>query len=170
MKFEWDLEKSHTNRLKHKIDFESAKSLWEDPDRIEIRAPHLMENRYILIGKIGKHLWSTVYTLRGEAVRIISVRRSKKQEMKLMNKRKLAKNNEEFDRRFDQGEDIHNLIDVSKAGIMKPGKKVRITLDMSQSLVKEIDEIRQTIGVDRGALIKVWLHERVRQERSKEAV
>ncbi len=44
-----------------------------------------------------------------------------------MNKRKLAKNNEEFDRRFDQGEDIHNLIDVSKAAIMKPGKKVRIT-------------------------------------------
>jgi hypothetical protein len=87
-----------------------------------------------------------------------------------MNKKKLAKTSEEFDRRFDQGEDIHNLIDVSKAAIMKPGKKVRITLDMSQSLVKEIDEIRQSIGVDRGALIKVWLHERVRQEKSKEAV
>ena len=54
MKFEWDPQKSRTNRLKHKIDFESAKSLWEDPDRIEIRAPHPIENRYILIGKIGK--------------------------------------------------------------------------------------------------------------------
>ena len=30
IKFEWDPEKSHTNRLKHRIDFESAKSLWED--------------------------------------------------------------------------------------------------------------------------------------------
>jgi hypothetical protein len=88
MKFEWDSEKSHTNRLKHKIDFESAKSLWEDPDRIEIRAPHPIENRSILIGKIGKHLWSAVYTLRGEAIRIISVRRSKKQEMKLYEQEK----------------------------------------------------------------------------------
>jgi hypothetical protein len=87
-----------------------------------------------------------------------------------MKKTKLSKTSEEFDRRFDQGEDIHNLIDMSKAVIMKPGKKIRITLDISQSLVKEIDEIRQSIGVDRGALIKVWLHERVQEEKSKEAV
>ena len=86
-----------------------------------------------------------------------------------MKKRKLAKKKEEFDRRFDQGEDIHDLIDMSKAAIMKPGKKVRITLDISESLVSEIDEIRQSIGVDRGALIKVWLHERVQEEKSKEA-
>jgi hypothetical protein len=92
MKFEWDSQKSHTNRLKHKIDFESAKSLWEDPDRIEIRAPHPIENRYILIGKIGEHLWSAVYTLRGEAIRIISVRRSKKQEMKLYEEDKTLEN------------------------------------------------------------------------------
>ena len=87
-----------------------------------------------------------------------------------MKKTKLAKTSEEFDRRFDQGEDIHNLIDMSKAVIVKPGKKIRITLDISQSLVKEIDEIRQSIGVDRGTLIKVWLHERVQEEKSKEAV
>jgi len=74
--------------LKHKIDFESAKSLWEDPDRIDIRAPYPIENRYILIGKIGKQSWSAVYTMRGEAVRIISVRRSKKQEMKLYEQEK----------------------------------------------------------------------------------
>jgi hypothetical protein len=74
--------------LKHKIDFESAKRFWEDPDRIEIRAPYPIENRYILIGKIGKQLWSVVYTLRGEAIRIISVRRSKKQEMKLYEQEK----------------------------------------------------------------------------------
>ena len=84
-----------------------------------------------------------------------------------MRKKKLAKSNEEFDRRFDEGEDIHNLIDLSNASIDKPAKKVRITLDISQSLVREIDEIRQFIGVDRGALIKVWLHERVQQEKSK---
>jgi uncharacterized DUF497 family protein len=70
------------------IDFESAKSLWEAPDRIEIRAPHPIENRSILIGKIGKHLWSAVYTIRGEAIRIISVRRSKKQEITLYEQEK----------------------------------------------------------------------------------
>ncbi len=85
-----------------------------------------------------------------------------------MNKKKLARNNEEFDQRFDEGEDIHSLIDVSKAVISKPGKKVRITLDISQSLVEEIDRIRQSIGVDRGALIKVWLHERVQKEKAKQ--
>jgi hypothetical protein len=75
--------------------------------------------------------------------------------------------NEEFDRRFDQGEDIHQLIDLSKTEITKPGKKVRITLDVSQSLVKEIDKIREAIGVDRGALIKVWLYDKVRQDKAE---
>jgi len=83
-----------------------------------------------------------------------------------MSKRKLAKSNEEFDLRFDQGEDIHDLIDLSKATITKPGKNIRITLDISESLVREIDEIRGAIGVDRGALIKVWLYERIMQEKS----
>ena len=54
-----------------------------------------------------------------------------------MSKRKLAKSNEEFDIRFDQGEDIHDLIDLSKATITKPGKQVRITIDISESLIKE---------------------------------
>ena len=84
-----------------------------------------------------------------------------------MNKKKLARNNKEFDQRFDEGEDIHRLIDVSKAVISKPGKKVRITLDISQYLVEEIDRIRHSIGVDRGALIKVWLHERVQKEKAE---
>ncbi|MBI5097821.1 MAG: CopG family transcriptional regulator [Nitrospirae bacterium] len=82
-----------------------------------------------------------------------------------MKKKMLAKNTKEFDQRFEKGEDIYNLIDMSKATIMRTGKKVRITIDIAESLVNEIDEIRQTIGVDRGALIKIWLHERVKQEK-----
>lgn len=79
--------------------------------------------------------------------------------------RRIAKSTEEFDRRFDDGEDIHDLIDISKADIIRHGKKVRITLDVAEELVKDIDLIRAAIGVDRGALIKVWLHERVQQEK-----
>ena len=82
-----------------------------------------------------------------------------------MKKKMLAKNNKEFDRRFDSGEDIHDLVDMSKATVIQHGKKVRITLDVAESLVKDIDEIRKRIGVDRGALIKVWLHEKVKQEK-----
>jgi hypothetical protein len=83
-----------------------------------------------------------------------------------MKKKILAKSTKEFDRRFDAGEDIHDLIDMSQATVVHQGKKVRITLDISESLVNEIDNIRRRIGVDRGALIKVWLHERVKQEKA----
>ena len=82
-----------------------------------------------------------------------------------MAKKKLTKSTEEFDRRFDEGEDIHDLIDMSKAKIIRHRKKVRITLDVAEELVNEIDRIRESIGVDRGALIKIWLHERVKQEK-----
>jgi len=87
-----------------------------------------------------------------------------------MTKKKLAKNTLEFDRRFDSGEDIHDLVDMSKATVIHHGKKVRITLDIAESLVSEIDDIRKRIGVDRGALIKIWLHERVKEEKIAGAV
>jgi len=83
-----------------------------------------------------------------------------------MKRKKLATSSAEFDRRFDSGEDIHDLIDMSKATVNRQGKKVRITLDVAESLVKDIDDIRKRIGVDRGALIKVWLHEKVKQEKA----
>jgi hypothetical protein len=83
-----------------------------------------------------------------------------------MTKNNFVKSAEEFDRRFDEGEDIHDLIDITKAKTIRHGKKVRITLDIAEELVQEIDQIRESIGVDRAALIKVWLHERVRQEKT----
>jgi hypothetical protein len=48
-----------------------------------------------------------------------------------MVKKKTVKNTEEFDRRFDDGEDIHDLVDMSKAKIARHGRKVRITLPLS---------------------------------------
>ena len=80
--------------------------------------------------------------------------------------KKLAESADEFDRRFDDGEDIHDLIDMRKAKIIRHGKKVRITLDIAEELVQDIDQIRESIGVDRAALIKIWLHERVQQEKT----
>lgn len=81
MIFEYDSEKSDANKLKHGIDFLEAQALWEDLDYIEIPALTADEPRSLVIGKIdGKH-WSGVITYRGESVRIISVRRSRKEEV-----------------------------------------------------------------------------------------
>jgi uncharacterized DUF497 family protein len=81
MRFEYDPEKSAANKQKHGIDFNAAQALWNDPDYIEIPALTSDEPRFLVIGKIdGKH-WSGVITYRGESVRIISARRSRKEEV-----------------------------------------------------------------------------------------
>ena len=81
--FEFDEAKSQSNRKKHGIDFITAQALWDDPNLLEIPARVLDEPRFLLIGKIiGKH-WSAVITYRGEKVRIISVRRSRDEEVQL---------------------------------------------------------------------------------------
>jgi uncharacterized DUF497 family protein len=88
MKFEWDSAKSKSNNRKHQIDFETAMGLWQDELRIEINAPHPVENRHIVIGQLNGKLWTAVFTIRGNTVRIISVRRSRKKEEKLYEKEK----------------------------------------------------------------------------------
>lgn len=83
MNFEWDPLKNTSNQIKHGISFEKARALWADPDRLEIEAPYPLENRLILIGKVDECIWTAIYTLRDSAVRLISVRRSRKKEREL---------------------------------------------------------------------------------------
>ncbi|MBI3585013.1 MAG: BrnT family toxin [Nitrospinae bacterium] len=90
MKFEWDSEKSRANKEKHGIDFETAQNLWLDENRIEIETPYPVEKRNIIIAKFLGKLWTAVYTIRSETVRIISVRRSRKKEVKLYVKEKIS--------------------------------------------------------------------------------
>lgn len=81
MLFTFDPDKSAANLLKHGIDFRSAQALWDDPDLIEIPARTEDEPRSLVIAMIdGKH-WSGVITYRGEVIRIISVRRSRAEEI-----------------------------------------------------------------------------------------
>ena len=81
MSFEYDPRKSDSNRTKHGIDFVEAQELWNDEQYIEIPAKTTDEPRFLVVGKIkGKH-WSAVITYRGEGVRIISVRRSRDEEI-----------------------------------------------------------------------------------------
>jgi uncharacterized protein len=83
MPFEYDLKKSQSNLQKHGIGFEEAQALWTDVDRLEIPAKTLDEPRYLVIGKISDKYWSAVITYRAENVRIISVRRSREEEIEL---------------------------------------------------------------------------------------
>jgi uncharacterized protein len=81
MEFEFDPDKSDQNKKKHGIDFYEAQSLWDDPDLIEVPARTTDEPRFLVIGKIGENHWSGVVTYRDPAVRIISVRRARKEEI-----------------------------------------------------------------------------------------
>ena len=81
--FEFDETKSASNMQKHGIDFESAKMLWKDPNRVEIPSRWLDEPRYILIARLENKLWSAIYTLREKRIRIISVRKSRDHEKEI---------------------------------------------------------------------------------------
>ena len=81
MSFEYDHEKSEANKAKHGIDFEEAQALWDDPDLVEIPAKVTNEPRSVVIGMIGDKYWSAVITYRSDNIRLISVRRSRKEEV-----------------------------------------------------------------------------------------
>jgi uncharacterized DUF497 family protein len=81
--FEFDDPRSRANANKHGIDFVQAQELWNDPYLIEIPAMTVDEPRYLVIGRIAAKHWSAVITYRGECIRIISVRRSRPEEVAL---------------------------------------------------------------------------------------
>jgi uncharacterized protein len=83
VEFEFDPHKSVTNQEKHGIDFTEARRLWQDAMRVEVPARTVDEPRWLVIGQIdGKH-WSAVVTYREQRTRIISVRRSRDEEVSI---------------------------------------------------------------------------------------
>ena len=83
MEFDFDARKSEENKRKHGIDFLEAQALGDDPDLIEIPARTVDEPRYLVIGRIKDKHWSGIITYRDEKIRIISVRRSRKEEVEI---------------------------------------------------------------------------------------
>ena len=81
--FDYDEAKSQSNQAKHGIDFIAAQRLWNDPDLLEIPAKTQDEPRFLVIGRIAEKHWSAVITYRQERIRIISVRRSRTEEVAL---------------------------------------------------------------------------------------
>lgn len=87
MEFEFDHNKSESNSIKHGIDFHEATALWDDPDFIEIPVRCTGEKRFMVIGMISGRIWSGVITYRKGKIRIISVRRSRTEEIAIYESR-----------------------------------------------------------------------------------
>ena len=81
--FEFERDKSAANKDKHGLDFDEAQELWRDPDLLEIPARTTDEPRWIAIGKAKGTHWSAVFTRRSENIRLISVRRSRDEEVEV---------------------------------------------------------------------------------------
>ena len=82
MRFEFNREKSDSNKQKHGISLEEATRLWEE-GYLEVAARTVDEPRWMVIGTIGGNLYACIHTRRGEAVRLISCRRASEKEARL---------------------------------------------------------------------------------------
>lgn len=81
MKVEYDPAKSASNKAKHGLDFEEAKGLWSDENLLVMPLSFEDEPRKACVGVLdGKH-WTAIITCRHASVRLISVRRARKDEV-----------------------------------------------------------------------------------------
>ena len=83
MELESDPRKSRSNKKKHGIDFIEAQALWDDEDLIEVPVRTTDERRFLVVARIEEKHWSGVITYREHRIRIISVRRSRQEEIEL---------------------------------------------------------------------------------------
>jgi uncharacterized DUF497 family protein len=81
MDFVFDPAKSEANAAKHGIDFIDDQALWNDPMLLEADARSDNEARFLVVGRIDDKYWSAVFARREGKVRIISVRRARRQEI-----------------------------------------------------------------------------------------
>ncbi|MDR1088807.1 MAG: BrnT family toxin [Coriobacteriales bacterium] len=81
--FEYDCNKSASNKTKHGIDFEEAQALWKDDNRTRTPSEYIGESRIMTTAKYHEKLYTAIYTERNGTIRIISVRRARQNEVKL---------------------------------------------------------------------------------------
>jgi uncharacterized DUF497 family protein len=79
--FEFDPDKSASNKVKHGIDFVEAQTLWDSPVLLRLATvDYDGETRELFVGTIEGRHWTAVVTHRGGSIRIISVRRARRSE------------------------------------------------------------------------------------------
>ncbi|MBW1758795.1 MAG: CopG family transcriptional regulator [Deltaproteobacteria bacterium] len=68
----------------------------------------------------------------------------------------------ELDKKFDNGEDITEFIDLSKA--KRPGQKQkRVNVDFPLWMIQRLDKEAKRLGVPRQSIIKIWIAERLQR-------
>jgi biotin operon repressor len=78
-----------------------------------------------------------------------------------MHRKKLMKANE-FDKKFDKGEDISKYLDLSRAS--RPGRdQKRVNVDLPKWMIESLDREARRLGVTRQSIIKVWIAERLQK-------
>jgi len=66
----------------------------------------------------------------------------------------------EFDKLFDNGEDVTEYLELSKAE--RPNLKMkRVNVDFPQWMIESLDHEAKRIGVSRQAIIKTWISDRL---------
>jgi len=83
MEFEFDDKKRSSNKMKHGIDSKQAQKLWDDPDLIECPVKTSDEPRFLVVGRITGKYFSGIISYRDDKIRIISVRRARKEEVNI---------------------------------------------------------------------------------------
>ena len=88
MKFEWDDRKREWTLNERKLDFADIAFLdWDKAITMEdVRQPY-PETRYITYGKIGNRVMVLALCYRGEAIRVISLRKANEREKKFYDER-----------------------------------------------------------------------------------
>jgi predicted transcriptional regulator YdeE len=76
---------------------------------------------------------------------------------------------QEFDKKFDNGEDIDEYLDFSAAIKLKDIKELKtqtkkVNVDFPEWVIESLDKEAKKIGVTRQSIIKVWIAERLKEE------
>ena len=83
--FDWDSAKSESNEAKHGLSLSGAAAIWNGPV-VTLPSRHSGEPRHLAIGLIEGRHWTVIYTPRGDTFRLISARRSRKNEKDIFKK------------------------------------------------------------------------------------
>ena len=75
----------------------------------------------------------------------------------------------EFDKQFDEGDDILNALDLSKAKRVMQDQK-RVNVDFPAWMIESLDREADRVGVTRQSIIKVWLAERLEESAANKAL
>ena len=88
--FEWTAEKAASNRRKHGIDFDEAISVFYCPYLVR-RSDRNKEERWLAIGEAEGRVLAVAFTWRGDALRIVSARRARKNEKRAYHQAKMGR-------------------------------------------------------------------------------